>query len=71
MENKKEFVAKYLKPLLIAALGDVSDVYYERRGYADVGEEYVVIVHKDGCVRNKCVTCDSLIALTRDALKGF
>lgn len=68
MENKKTFVSRYLKPLLIAARSDIKDVYYERRPHDD---EYVVIVHYDGCVRNKCVTADSLTALTRDVLKGF
>lgn len=71
MQSKKDFVKQYLKPLIIATRGDVKDVYYERRGYVDIGEEYVVIVHTDGCIRDKCVTADSLTAIVRDVMSAL
>lgn len=36
MENKAEFVEKYLKPLLIAANVEVIDAVYERQGYEEI-----------------------------------
>lgn len=70
MENKKEFVSQYFKPLMLALRINVKDVYYERRphdGY--IGDEYVVVVFSNGYTKQICVTADSLIALVRDALK--
>lgn len=67
MENKAEFVEKYLKPLLIAANVEVIDAVYEKQGY----EEIVRITFLGGGTRVKNVSCDSLIALSRDVLKGL
>lgn len=67
MENKAEFVEKYLKPLLIAANVEVIDAVYEKQGY----EEIVRITFLGGGSYVKNVSCDSLIALSRDVLKGL
>lgn len=67
MENKAEFVEKYLKPLLIAANVEVFDAVYEKQG----GEEIVRITFWDGGTHEKNVSCDSLIALSIDVLKGL
>ena len=67
MENKAEFVEKYLKPLLIAANVEVIDAVYEKQE----GEEIVRITFWGGGTHEKNVSCDSLIALSRDVLKGL
>ena len=67
MENKAEFVEKYLKPLLIAANVEAIDAVYEKQGY----EERVIITFLGGGTHVKNVTADSLIALSRDVLKGL
>ena len=67
MENKAEFVEKYLKPLLIASNVEVVDAVYEKRGY----EEVVIITFWGGGTHVKNVTADSLIALSRDVMKGL
>lgn len=67
MENKAEFVEKYLKPLLIATNVEVIDAVYEKQGY----EEIVRITFLGGGTRVKNVSYDSLIALSRDVLNGL
>lgn len=67
MEDKAGFVEKYLKPLLIAANVEVVDAVYERNGH----EEYVRVTFWGGGEHLKNVSCDSLIALSRDGLKGL
>ncbi len=68
MQDKKHFVDTYLKPLIIAMRIGVKDVRYEKRAS---GEEVVIITYTNDYSVEKCVTADSLPALTRDAIKGL
>lgn len=68
-EQKARFVAEYLSPLLRAAGIRVANAKYWRD--TKTGEEIVVITHESGYTRQRCVTADSLIALTRDTIEGL
>lgn len=67
--RKAKFVAEYLSPLLRAADIRVANAKY----WCDpeTGEEIVTITHESGYTRERCVTADSLIALTFDVIKGL
>lgn len=67
--RKAKFVAEYLSPLLRAADIRVANAKYWRD--PDTGEEVVIITHNSGYTRERCVTADSLIALTRDTIEGL
>lgn len=67
--RKAKFVAEYLSPLLQAAEIRVANAKYWRD--PETGEEIVTITHNSGYTRTRCVTADSLIALTLDAIKGL
>ena len=62
MENKKEFVELYLKPLLQNADLYIVNAVYKKsfRG------EYVTITYEKGYQKNIDVTADSLSAIVRD-----
>ena len=65
--DKEKFVKEYLKPLIVAALGNVIDVRYTNTG----SYEIVTIIWDDGkAVRevNVNVTGDSLLQLTEDVI---
>lgn len=68
-ERKARFVAEYLSPLLRAADIRVANAKYWRD--PETGEEIVTITHNSGYTRERCVTADSLIALTRDTIEGL
>lgn len=68
-KRKSKFVAEYLSPLLQAAGISVKKAEYTKD--SKTGEEVVVITHTNGYTRERCVTADSLIALTRDTIKGL
>lgn len=68
-EQKAKFVAEYLSPLLRAAGIRVANAKYWRD--PDTGEEIVTITHDSEYTRERCVTADSLIALTLDTIKGL
>ncbi len=67
--RKAKFVAEYLSPLLRAADIRVANAKYWRDH--ETGEEIVIITHNSGYTRERCVTADSLIALTRDTIEGL
>ena len=67
--RKARFVAEYLSPLLRAADIRVANAKYWRD--PETGEEIVTITHESGYARERCVTADSLIALTFDVIKGL
>ena len=65
--DKEKFVKEYLKPLIVAALGNVIDVRYTNTG----SYEIVTVDWDDGkAVRevNVNVTGDSLLQLTEDVI---
>lgn len=68
-KRKEKFVAEYLSPLLRAAGINVAKAEYIKD--QDTGEEVVIITHVNGYTRERCVTADSLIALTRDTIEGL
>ena len=68
-KRKEKFVAEYLSPLLRAAGINVAKAEYTKD--RETGEEIVVITHVNGYTRERCVTADSLIALTRDVIEGL
>lgn len=68
MQYKKTFVDNYLKPLVLGMRIGVKDVQYFHH---ENGEEVVVITYVDGYKTERCVTADSLLALSRDTLKGL
>ena len=66
--DKEKFVKEYLKPLIVAALGNVIDVRYTNTG----SYEIVTIIWDDGkAVRevNVNVTGESLLQLTEDVIR--
>ena len=66
--NKEKFVKECLKPLIVAALGNVIDVRYTNTG----SYEIVTVIWDDGkAVRevNVNVTGDSLLQLTEDVIR--
>lgn len=67
--RKARFVAEYLSPLLQAADIRVANAKYWRD--PETSEEIVTITHNSGYTRERCVTADSLIALTFDTIKGL
>lgn len=66
-EYKAYFVAKYLKPLLLAIEMDVKDAVYLEKD----GNEYVHIEFLGGGEANADVTWDSLFSITKECLKAI
>jgi len=64
MENKKQFVAEYLKPLLQNANIGVADAVYKKT----ISREIVTVTFDCGFKKNIDVTADSLAAITLDVL---
>ena len=65
--DKEKFVKECLKPLIVAALGNVIDVRYTFTGSFEI----VTVIWDDGesvHEENINVTGDSLIALTKDVV---
>ena len=66
-EEKERFVRTSLKSLLFDVDKDILDVYYKYQN----DEEYVVIEFiKKGKIKI-CVTCDTLLGITKDVLKAL
>lgn len=66
-EKKEYFVRTSLKSLLFDIDKDILDVYYKYQN----DEEYVVIEFiKKGKIKI-CVTCDTLLGITKDVLKAL
>ena len=66
-EYKAYFVAKYLKPLLLAIEMDVKEAVYLEKD----GKEYVHIEFLGGEDTYANVTWDSLFSITKDCLKAI
>lgn len=64
-ENKKEFVEKYLQPMIKAADSAVKSVTYRK----PVFDEIVVVEYIGGATFRVCVTCDSKQAIVKDVIK--
>lgn len=66
-ENKKEFVEKYLQPMIKEADSTVKAVTYHKSEY----DELVSVEYKHGVMLWICVTCDSKKAIVTDVLRGM
>lgn len=64
-ENKKEFVEKYLQPMIKKADSDVTAVTYRNSPY----EEIVVVEYIGGATFRVRVACDSKQSIVKDVLK--
>lgn len=66
-ENKKEFVEKYLQPMIKQADSTVESVIYRK----SVFDEIVDVEYKGGFSFCVCVTADSKQAIVKDVLRGI
>lgn len=66
-ENKKEFVEKYLQPMIKQADSAVKSVTYRKSEY----DELVDVEYIGGFIVCVCVTCDSKQVIVQDVLKGI
>lgn len=66
-ENKKEFVEKYLQPMIKEADSTVKAVTYRKSGY----DELVDVEYIGGLSFCVCVTADSKQAIVKDVLRGI
>ena len=66
-ENKKEFVEKYLQPMIKEADSTVKSVTYRKSVY----DEMVVVEYIGGATFRLCITCDSKQAIVKDVLRGI
>ncbi|MBQ3228713.1 MAG: hypothetical protein IJB43_09030 [Clostridia bacterium] len=66
--KKKVFVRDHLKPMLRAANLDIIDAVYEA---GNSNGEWITITYRNGHTIKRDVSCDSIIALVRDAIKGL
>lgn len=66
-ENKKEFVEKYLQPMIKQADSIVESVTYRKSEY----DEMVIVEYIGGATFRVCVTCDSKQAIVKDVLRGI
>lgn len=64
-ENKKEFVEKYLQPMIKQADSTVKSVTYHK----SVSDEMVAIEYLGGVSFCVCVTADSKQAIVKDVLR--
>ena len=64
-ENKKEFVEKYLQPMIKQADSTVKSVKYRKTGY----DEIVDVEYIGGLSFCVCVTADSKQAIVKDVLR--
>ena len=64
-ENKKEFVEKYLQPMIKEADSTVKSVTYRK----SVFDEIVDVEYIDGFGFCVCVTADSKRAIVKDVLR--
>lgn len=64
-ENKKEFVEKYLQPMIKEADSAVKSVTYRDPVYG----EMVVVEYIGGATFRVCITCDSKQAIVKDVLR--
>lgn len=66
-ENKKEFVEKYLQPMIKEADSTVKAVTYRKLAF----DEIVDIEYIGGLSYCVCVTADSKQAIVKDVLRGI
>ena len=64
-ENKKEFVEKYLQPMIKQADSTVKSVTYRKSVYY----EMVVVEYIGGATFRVRITCDSKQAIVKDVLR--
>lgn len=67
-ENKKEFVEKYLQPMIKKADSTIKSVTYRKSAVFDEIVEVEYIGGLSFCV---CVTADSKQAIVKDVLRGI
>lgn len=61
-ENKKEFVEKYLQPMIKEADSTVNSVTYRKSAF----DEIVDVEYIGGLSYCVCITCDSKQAIVKD-----
>lgn len=66
-ENKKEFVEKYLQPMIKEADSRIESVTYRKSEY----DELVDVEYIGGFIFCVCVTADSKEAIVKDVLRGI
>ena len=66
-ENKKEFVEKYLQPMIKQADRRIESVTYRK----SVFDEIVDVEYLGGVSFCVCVTADSKEAIVKDVLRGI
>lgn len=66
-ENKKEFVEKYLQPMIKGADSRIESVTYRKSEY----DELVDVEYIGGFIVCVCVTADSKQAIVKDVLRGI
>ena len=66
-ENKKEFVEKYLQPMIKQADSRIESVTYRK----SVFDEIVDVEYLGGVSFCVCVTADSKEAIVKDVLRGI
>lgn len=66
-EHKKEFVEKYLQPMIKEADSRIESVTYRKSEY----DELVDVEYKGGFSFFVCVTADSKEAIVKDVLRGI
>lgn len=63
-ERKRQFVEEYLKPLLMAADDEITEVVYNCENYHET-----VRVYEGDCYREACVNLDSNMAIVKDTIR--
>ena len=66
-ENKKEFIEKYLQPMIKQADSTVKSVTYRKSAF----DEIVDVEYIGGLSFCVCVTADSKQAIVKDVLRGI
>lgn len=66
-KNKKEFVEKYLQPMMKQADSRIKAVTYHQSVY----DETVTVEYKGGTSFCVCVTADSKQAIVKDVFRGI
>ena len=66
-EDKKEFVEKYLQPMIKQADSTIKSVTYHKSGF----DEIVDVEYICGLSFFVCVTADSKQAIVKDVLRGI
>ena len=66
-EDKKEFVEKYLQPMIKQADSTIKSCTYRKSGF----DEIVDVEYIGGLSFCACVTADSKQAIVKDVLRGI